>query len=212
MNDLIASSTLEQARVAARQLGGGMAKTVAPVKAGLVGMIAEMEAGIDFAEDDVAVMSAERIAGKIAEVRAPLTALDRGFAYGRIVHEGLRLAIVGRPNAASRASSTGWWSASGPSSPPLRAPPATGDGAVSLDGIPIGLIDTGGLGSRGLDEVERLGIARSREAMAEADVVLLVVDATLASLQGISPEDRRVLEQVDLWQLRCWWRGTRAIW
>ena len=69
------------------------------MKAELVGLIAEMEAGIDFAEDDIDVMAAERIADKIAEVRAPLEELERSFAYGRMVREGFRLAIVGRPNA-----------------------------------------------------------------------------------------------------------------
>ena len=80
-------------------MGGALARVVAPVKAELVGLIAEMEAGIDFAEDDIDVMAAERIAEKIAEVRAPLEALERSFAYGRVVREGFRLAIVGRPNA-----------------------------------------------------------------------------------------------------------------
>src|ERR1019366_6307441 len=61
VGDLIGSSTLEQARVAARQLGGALAKVVAPVKEELVGLIAVMEAGIDFAEDDIDVMPAERI-------------------------------------------------------------------------------------------------------------------------------------------------------
>jgi tRNA modification GTPase len=193
VNDLIGSVTLQQARVAAWQMGGALAKTVAPVKAELVDMIAEMEAGIDFAEDDIDVMAAERIAQKIAEVRAPLVALERSFAYGRVVREGFRLAIVGRPNAGKsslfnrlveceRAIVT-------------AAPGTTRDTVserVSMEGIPVELIDTAGLRNReGIDEAERLGIARSREAMAEADVVLLVVDATV----GISPEDRAVLEQ-----------------
>src|SRR6266702_2040337 len=72
VDDLIGSSTLEQARVAARQLGGALAKVVAPVKEELVGLIAAMEAGIDFAEDDIDVMPAVRIVAKIDEVRAPL--------------------------------------------------------------------------------------------------------------------------------------------
>jgi tRNA modification GTPase len=85
----------------------------APVKELLVGLIAAMEAGIDFAEDDIDVMPAEAIAAKIAEVRGPLEALERSFAYGRVVREGFTLAIVGRPNAGKSSCSTGWWSASG---------------------------------------------------------------------------------------------------
>jgi tRNA modification GTPase len=193
VNDLIGSSTLEQARVAARQMGGALAKTIAPVKAELVGLIAEMEAGIDFAEDDIDVMAAERIAAKIAEVRAPLVALERSFAYGRVVREGFRLAIVGRPNAGK--SSLFNRLVERDRAIVTAAPGTTRDTVserVSMEGIPVELIDTAGLRNReGMDEAERMGVARSREAMAEADVVLLVVDATV----GISQEDRAVLEQ-----------------
>jgi len=191
VNDLIASSTLEQARVAARQMGGALAKTVAPVKAELVGLIAEMEAGIDFAEDDIDVIAAERIAQKITEVRAPLQALERSFAYGRIVREGFRLAIVGRPNAGK--SSLFNRLVERERAIVTAAPGTTRDTVterVSMGGIPVEMIDTAGL-REGADEAERMGVARSREAMAEADVVLLVVDATA----GISDDDRAVLQQ-----------------
>jgi len=193
VNDLIGSSTLEQARVAARQMGGALAKAVAPVKAELVGLVAEMEAGIDFAEDDIDVMAAERIAKKINEVRAPLVDLERSFAYGRVVREGFRLAIVGRPNAGK--SSLFNRLVERERAIVTAAPGTTRDTVserVAMEGIPVELIDTAGLRNReGTDEAERLGIARSREAMAEADVVLLVVDATV----GISQEDRAVLER-----------------
>jgi tRNA modification GTPase len=191
VNDLIGSSTLEQARVAARQMGGALAKTVAPVKAELVGLIAEMEAGIDFAEDDIDVMEAERIADKIAEVRAPVEALERSFAYGRVVREGFGLAIVGRPNAGK--SSLFNRLVQRDRAIVTAAPGTTRDTVterVSMQGIPVELIDTAGL-REGEDEAEQMGVARSREAMAEADVVLLVIDATV----GILQEDRAVLER-----------------
>jgi tRNA modification GTPase len=191
VDDLIGSITLEQARVAARQMGGALARVVAPVKAELVDLIAAMEAGIDFAEDDIDVMAAERIADKIADVRAPLEALERSFAYGRVVREGFRLAIVGRPNAGK--SSLFNRLVERERAIVTAAPGTTRDTVterVSMEGIPVELIDTAGL-REGTDEAERMGVARSREAMAEADVVLLVVDATV----GISQEDRAVLEQ-----------------
>jgi len=190
VNDLIGSSTLQQARVAARQMGGSLARVVAPVKAELVGLIAAMEAGIDFAEDDIDVMAVERIAEKIAEVRAPLVELERSFAYGRVVREGFRLAIVGRPNAGK--SSLFNRLVERERAIVTAAPGTTRDTVterVSMGGIPVELIDTAGL-REGADEAERMGVARTREAMAEADVVLLVVDATV----GISREDRAVIE------------------
>jgi tRNA modification GTPase len=153
-----------------------------------------MEAGIDFAEDDIDILPAEKIAGNILAVRAPLERLERSFAYGRVVREGFRLAIVGRPNVGKsslfnrliereRAIVT-------------ATPGTTRDlvtETVAIDGIPVELIDTAGLREAG-DEAERMGIAKSHEAMADADVVLLVVDAVAG---GMSGEDRAVLERCE---------------
>ncbi len=196
VGDLIESSTLEQARVAARQMGGALARAVTPAKAELVGLIAAMEAGIDFAEDDIDVMPAEKIAGVIGEVRGPLERLARSFAVGRVVREGFRLAIVGRPNAGK--SSLFNRLVERERAIVTAAPGTTRDlvtETVAMEGIPVELIDTAGL-REAADEAERMGIAKSREAMADADVVLLVVDAAVVAETGrIADEDRAVLEQ-----------------
>jgi tRNA modification GTPase len=194
VGDLIGSSTLEQARVAARQLGGALARAVAPVKAELVQLIAAMEAGIDFAEDDIDVLPGAAIAGKIAAVRAPLERLERSFAYGRVVREGFRLAIVGRPNVGK--SSLFNRLVERERAIVTATPGTTRDlvtETVAMDGIPVELIDTAGLREAG-DEAERMGIAKSHEAIADADVVLLVVDAAAG---GMSGEDRAVLERCE---------------
>jgi len=69
-----------------------------PIKQKLVELIAVLEAGIDFAEDDISVLPAEQIFQRVATIRGPLEELATTFAYGKIVHEGLTLAIVRRPN------------------------------------------------------------------------------------------------------------------
>ena len=99
VRDLIEAQTLTQARQAASQLGGALSNRVAPLKQSLVELIALLEAGIDFAEDDVDVPAAAEIARRIDDLMPPLVALEASFARGRIVHDGLTLAIVGRPNA-----------------------------------------------------------------------------------------------------------------
>ncbi len=98
VRDLIDSQTLYQAQVAAQQLEGALSHRLQPIKQKLIGLIATLEAGIDFAEDDVSVMPDTAILEKIAGVIEPLERLSSSFAYGKIVHEGLTLAIVGRPN------------------------------------------------------------------------------------------------------------------
>ena len=178
VNDLIEASTLHQARVAAQQLGGSLSRQIAPMKRQLTALIAALEAGIDFAEDDIDLLPNNEIAAQIQAIQTPLTALESTFTYGRIVREGFTLAIVGRPNVGKsslfnrliereRAIVT-------------ATPGTTRDlvtERVSLEGIPVELIDTAGL-RESSDEAESLGIAKSREAIAEADVVLLVLDAT----------------------------------
>src|SRR5207302_1111524 len=98
VRDLIESQTLFQAKVAAQQLEGALSRRLQPIKKKLVDLIAVMEAGIDFAEDDVAVLPAKEIVSGIVQVEEPLEKLKASFAYGRVVHEGFTLAIVGRPN------------------------------------------------------------------------------------------------------------------
>ena len=178
VHDLIESTTLHQARVAAQQLGGSLARNIAPTKEKLITLIAALEAGIDFAEDDIDLLPAQQITAQIQAVQIPLQALEQTFSYGRIVRDGLTLAIVGRPNAGK--SSLFNRLVERDRAIVTATPGTTRDlitERVSLEGIPVELIDTAGL-RHSTDEAESIGIAKSREAMAEADIVLLVLDAT----------------------------------
>jgi tRNA modification GTPase len=201
VNDLIEASTLHQARIAAQQLGGSLSRQITPIKDQLIALIAALEAGIDFAEDDIDTLPSTEIANQINTIQATLTALEQTFSYGRIVRDGFTLAIVGRPNAGKsslfnrlierdRAIVT-------------ATPGTTRDlvtERVSLNGIPVELIDTAGL-RQSTDEAETIGIAKSREIMAEADIVLLVIDATSPPhhapppdrTQQIRPHHHRIL-------------------
>ncbi len=193
VRDLIEAQTLTQARQAASQLGGALSRRVLPVKQSLVELIALLEAGIDFAEDDVDVAPAEEIASRIDVLMPPLAALQSSFARGRIVHDGLTLAIVGRPNAGK--SSLFNRLVERDRAIVTATPGTTRDTIserISLDGIPLELVDTAGLREAG-EEVEQLGIARSREALADAALVLIVLDAT----QPLNDEERRLLAAVD---------------
>jgi tRNA modification GTPase len=178
VHDLIEATTLHQARIAAQQLGGSLSRQMTPIKQQLIALIAALEAGIDFAEDDIDTLAASEITAQIQAIQAPLTALEQTFSYGRIVRDGFTLAIVGRPNVGK--SSLFNRLVQQDRAIVTATPGTTRDlvtERVSLEGIPVELIDTAGL-RESIDEAESLGIAKSREAMAEADVVLLVLDAT----------------------------------
>ena len=193
VRDLIDAQTLTQARQAASQMGGALSRRVQPVKQGLVELIALLEAGIDFAEDDVDVTPKAEIARRIAELTPTPTALAASFGRGRIVHDGLTLAIVGRPNVGK--SSLFNRLVEHERAIVTATPGTTRDTVterISLDGIPLELVDTAGL-RESLEEVEQLGIARSREALADAALVLVVLDAT----QPLNDEEHRLLEAVE---------------
>lgn len=184
VRDLIDARTLEQARQAAEQMGGSVAAAIRPVKEHLVALIAALEAGIDFAEDDIDTMPAEGIVASIAPLLQPLDALLASFAHGRLLREGLRLAIVGKPNAGK--SSLFNRLVQSERAIVTATPGTTRDviaERISLGGIPLELLDTAGLRDVE-DEAERMGVARSREAMAEADAVLLVVDASAPEMDS----------------------------
>src|SRR6266568_7760744 len=192
VRDLIEAQTLTQARQAASQMGGALSRRVAPIKQSLLELIALLEAGIDFAEDDVDVAPKNEIARRIGELTPPLVKLEASFARGRIVHDGLTLAIVGRPNAGK--SSLFNRLVERDRAIVTAKPGTTRDlvtERISLDGIPLELVDTAGL-RESFEEVEQLGIARSREALADAAIVLVVLDAT----QSLNDEERALLAAV----------------
>jgi tRNA modification GTPase len=191
VRDLIESQTLYQAKVAAQQLEGVLSRQLQPIKQKLVELIALLEAGIDFAEDDVSVMADAAILERMAAVRAPLEQLAASFEYGKIVHEGLTLAIVGRPNVGK--SSLFNRLVERERAIVTATPGTTRDlvtETVSIGGIPVKLIDTAGI-RQALDEAESIGIRKSMEALADADLVLVVVDGS----QPRTKEDEELIAQ-----------------
>jgi tRNA modification GTPase len=178
VRDLIEATTLYQARIATQQVAGSVSRRIAPIKEQLLELISLLEAGIDFAEDDVSVAPAAEILRRLAPIREGVLHLADSFQYGGLVHQGITLAIAGRPNVGKsslfnrlleqdRAIVT-------------EIPGTTRDlvsETASIGGIPVKLIDTAGIRET-TERVESLGIERSYQAMADADLTLVVIDAT----------------------------------
>ena len=189
VRDLIEATTLYQARIAAQQVDGSVSRRLAPLKDPLVELIALLEAGIDFAEDDVSVAPAEEILRRLGPILQGTRQLADSFQYGGLVRQGLTLAIVGRPNVGKsslfnrlleqdRAIVT-------------ETPGTTRDlvsETASIGGIPVKLCDTAGIRQTG-ELVERLGIERSYQAMADADLTLVAIDLA----QPFTAEDESLM-------------------
>jgi tRNA modification GTPase len=177
VRDLIESQTLYQARVAAQQLQGSISTRLKPHKQVLLDLIARLEAGIDFAEDDVPVIDWQEIVARLDQISADLGKLVEGYAYGRIVREGLTLAIVGRPNVGKSSLFNRLLNEERAIVTPI--PGTTRDlvaETANLGGIPLRLVDTAGV-RVAVDGVEKIGVERTFRAIADSDLRLMVVDS-----------------------------------
>jgi tRNA modification GTPase len=189
VRDLIESRTLFQARVAAQQMEGAVSARLKPHKKKLLALIAKLEAGIDFAEDDVPVSGWDELIADLNAIRADLEKLVQGYEFGRIVREGLSLAIVGRPNVGK---SSLFNRLLNQERAIVTATPGTTRDLVAesaaIEGIPLRFVDTAGVRSTE-DEAEKIGVEKTFQAVADSDLRLLVVDAA----QGLTPEDEDLL-------------------
>jgi len=184
ISELITARSRRAAQLAMSGLDGGLERRIAGLRERLLDQLAELEARVDF-EEDLPPLDAEAVAAELEAVRFALEHLLAEAEQGQLLREGLRVAIVGRPNV-GKSSLLNRLSRS------ERAivtdlPGTTRDLVESelvLKGVPLTLLDTAGIRSTD-DRVEQIGIERSRAALQSADVVLLLFDLT----QGWTAED-----------------------
>jgi tRNA modification GTPase len=191
VRDFVEAQTEHQARIALRQIEGAGAKRLGPVKGELVDLIAHLEAGIDFAEDDVEVPASGLVGTRIDSLSGVLGRIQNSFGYGRILTEGAKLAVVGKPNVGK--SSLFNCLLSNNRSIVTDIPGTTRDvvaEVMDFEGIPLRLMDTAGLRDTA-DEIERIGVDRSRETLVDADIALVVLDGS----RLLHSDDYEVLEQ-----------------
>jgi tRNA modification GTPase len=191
VRDLIDSTTLYQARVAARQVEGSVSRRLAPLKEALLELISLLEAGIDFAEDDISVAPDAEILRRLKPLREDVERLAGSFAYGKLVHSGMTLAIVGRPNVGKSSLFNRLLEQDRAIVTDIAG--TTRDlvsELAAIHGIPVKLVDTAGIRkAEGL--IENLGIERSFQAMADSDLTLVVVDLSAP----MAVQDRELIEQ-----------------
>lgn len=187
--DLIAARGETALRQAVAQLGGALAERVGAMRARVIAIRAHLEAEIDFADEDIALPSRGRMAADIERLRQDVALLHDSFARGRIVREGARVAIIGKPNAGK--SSVLNLLTGGDRAIVTSIPGTTRDvieETIHLGPLPVVLQDTAGV-RESLDEIERIGIARTRRHAAEADLLIAVFDRS----RPLEPEDSAVI-------------------
>ncbi len=192
IRDLINAQTEAALQQASRQLGGELSSRLQPIKNGTIEIIIPLESSLEFVEDDLPDIAYEKIRLQLANLIRTTDALAETFSAGRLLQQGIRVTFAGKPNVGKssifnrllqreRAIVT-------------ELPGTTRDSLteqIVLRGIPLLLTDTAGIRASG-DTVERLGIERTRRAVIDADLVVVVFDGS----STFDREDEEVFQSV----------------
>lgn len=192
IRDLIDAQTVASARQSIRQLRGELSNQLQPLKDKLLNVIVVLESTLEFVEDDLPDYQSEQIKQNLLDINDELTKLISTFKAGKLLREGLKVAFVGRPNVGKsslfnallgheRAIVT---DIAGTTRDSLHE-------KLVIKNIPISLIDTAGLRET-TDTVESIGVERTKQTLADADLVVVVLDLS----QDFTDEDQEILESV----------------
>ena len=190
--DLIRSRTDKAAGVALGQMEGGLSQEVRALREQLVDTLVQVEAAIDFPEEEIELLRQAELAGKVAGVVDRIAVLIDSYEWGRLIREGVRVCIVGRPNVGKSSLMNALL---GVDRAIVTATPGTTrdfiEEAVNLDGLPVVLWDTAGIRG-GTEGVEQVGIDVTIERLEESEGCLLVLDGSAP----LTHEDVEVMQRV----------------
>jgi len=193
VNEVIHATTVEAKNLAMLSLSGETSKLIGPLKEDIAGLLALLEVGIDFPEyDEEEAISNEKVVIGCREIRKKITKLIEEGQEGKIAKEGIKVAIVGEPNVGKSSILNALLKEN--KAIVSDIPGTTRDvveGAISIDGIPVYLLDTAGIHETD-DRLEKLGVERSLSSIENADLVLFVHDA---SNENINEDELRRLLQ-----------------
>lgn len=187
--DLIHAESPAAVRQAAGQLGGALERTISGIYDQLTDLMAHFHAVLDYPDEDIEPFEAAEISSALSEAAKKLAALAASYDRGKALVEGIPCAIIGRPNAGKSTLFNALLGYDRAIVTPIAGTTRdTVEERLSLGGVLLRLIDTAGLRDTE-DQVERLGVERSRAALERAELVLAVVD----SRNALSPEDKEIL-------------------
>ncbi|HUF81380.1 MAG TPA: tRNA uridine-5-carboxymethylaminomethyl(34) synthesis GTPase MnmE [Burkholderiales bacterium] len=190
--DLISAATVQAARGAMRSLQGAFSQQIDELVRSLVELRALVEATLDFPDEEIDFLAQADCGGRLAALGGKLAGVLSASRQGSLLREGVHIVLAGQPNVGKSSLLN---RLSGAEVAIVTEIPGTTRDAIrqtlNLEGIPAHIIDTAGL-RESRDTVERLGIERTWAAIDQADLVLLVVDATL----GVREEDLTIIKKL----------------
>src|ERR1051326_2164336 len=192
IRDLIEAHTDAGLKQATRQLKGEVSNTLQPLKDDLLKVIVRLESSLEFVEDDLPSVEQEEIFAALRNVRRKCDRLAETFSRGRLLRDGIRLTLVGRPNVGKSSLFNMLLGQS--RSIVTDIPGTTRDTiteSIGIDGIPMVLTDTAGLRTV-TDQVESIGVDRTKREAADSDLVILVIDGS----EELRDEDHAAMNEV----------------
>jgi tRNA modification GTPase len=190
--DLIHASTEESHRLALAQLEGGLSQAILAMREDLLEVLAYVEGAMEFPEEDLELLPWGALLAKVQDIEGRLIALVDTFHTGRVLRQGVRVAIVGRPNVGKSSLFNALLAANRAIVTPI--PGTTRDvleEVVNLRGYPFRLVDTAGMRASD-DPIEREGIGRARTSLENADLIVLVLDGS----EPLTAEDDEAIATV----------------
>lgn len=192
IRDLIDAQTVASAKLSVRQLGGEISHQLQPIKDSLLEIIVLLESALEFVEDDLPDYQRDNALKSLTAISDDLDKMASTFSAGKLIREGLRIALVGRPNVGK---SSLFNALLGHERAIVTEIAGTTRDQIherfTVDNIPISLIDTAGLRETS-DTVEKIGVERSRRTIADADLVVVMLDGSTA----LDNEDLVILREV----------------
>ena len=190
--DVINAKSEREAKTGIKQLEGILSKKINEIKQEILDVMVNVDVSIDYPEYDVEEVTYQEISNMLTSVKEKLEKLEKSFDNGKLIKEGIKTAIIGKPNAGKSSLLNAILKED-------RAIVTEYEGTtrdtieefVNIEGIPLKLIDTAGI-RNAKDEVEKIGIAKSREIAKEADLIIAIFDST----KELSPEDLEILDLI----------------
>ena len=190
--DMINSKTRKEQQAAMSQLEGELSQKINEIRNEVMDKMVDIEASIDYPEYDIEEVTRKNLKEMLEDVEIKLKNIQKSFENGKIIKNGLKMAIIGRPNAGKSSLLNTILNED-------RAIVTEYEGTtrdiieefIIIDGIPVKVIDTAGIRSKTEDKIEKLGIEKSRKIAKEADLIVYIIDAT----KKLEIEDKEMLEE-----------------
>ena len=188
--DLINSKTEKEAKASINQLQGDLSNKLKEIRHDLLDIMADIEASIDYPEYDIEELTNNKIINVLEQTEKKLNALNASFRNGKLIKEGIKTAIIGRPNAGKSSLLNALLKEERAIVSQIEGTTRdTIEEFITINGIPLKIIDTAGIRTNVSDEIEEIGVKKALKIAEEADLVLTIIDNT----KKMEKEDREIL-------------------